>query len=268
LPTAIREDSTGDTAFALWTAWQAAEAEWLSEPEILAMQDALTSVPELLGSIWGSHALSLLSYDVSVGVNRRLIRTGNFELSGEHFHWVNDDQVSQESHPEWALLFERLSWGRFYGFPESLVIDGQAVASEPAEVWAAFQRHHPEVRQRWQRRRRLETVQTGAINRQLEDARLQLRRIELRFGRDSAAWLEAERQLQDTQRELDAQFDAIREEIIALDQANEGYQLQVRTADGQEIALPLTGIVRAYPANRLSRLGRWQNVFSRGGPSS
>jgi phosphate transport system permease protein len=194
---------------------------------------------------------------------RRLIRTGNFELSGEHFHWVNDDQVSQESHPEWALLFERLSWGRFYGFPESLVIDGQAVASEPAEVWAAFQRYHPEVRQRWQRRRRLETVQTGAINRRLEDARLQLRRIELRSGRDSAAWLEAERQLQDTQRELDAQFDAIREEIVALDQANEGYQLLVRTADGQEIAHPLADIVRAYPANRLSRLGRWRVYFSR-----
>ena len=48
---------------------------------------------------------------------RRLVRTGNYELSGEHFDWVSDYAVAREEHPHWALVIERTTWGRFYGEP-------------------------------------------------------------------------------------------------------------------------------------------------------
>ena len=265
LAASIREDATGDAAFALWAAWQAAEAEWLSEPDIPAMQDALTSAPELLGSIWGSHALSLLSYDVSVGVNRRLFRTGNFELTHEHFTWVSDFQIEpgSETRPEWALLFERLAWGRFYGLPKAMQIDGEAIATEPQEVWSRFQELHRPVRDRWERRRKLETVDTGHINRQQEDARLRVRQVELRFGRDSDEWTRANADFEEFKLKLDEQFAAIRQEIIELDQENARYQLLVETADGQETALALTDIVRTYAANRLAFIDKAKIYFSR-----
>ncbi|MGE3780227.1 MAG: hypothetical protein AB7F89_23765, partial [Pirellulaceae bacterium] len=60
----------------------------------------------------------------SVSVRRRLLRTGNFELSGEHFRWVADYLVAPdgESAPEWATTVERLEWGRFYGRPARFTI--------------------------------------------------------------------------------------------------------------------------------------------------
>ena len=67
---------------------------------------------------------------------RRLVRTGNFELTGEHFEWIDDFMVVEETEPEWAVLLERQSWGRFYGFPTAFRIDGQDVATEPEAVWA------------------------------------------------------------------------------------------------------------------------------------
>jgi len=54
---------------------------------------------------------------------RRLLRTGNFEISGEHFDWVSDYQIAAETRPEWALLIERMTWGRFYGFPDVFILE-------------------------------------------------------------------------------------------------------------------------------------------------
>ncbi len=60
---------------------------------------------------------------------RRLFRTGNFRLTQNHFTWVDDFSVEKRDKPEWALVLERLEWGRFYGFPEQFVqlhpLDGQ-----------------------------------------------------------------------------------------------------------------------------------------------
>ena len=44
-------------------------------------------------------------------VRRRLVRTGNFDLTGEHFAWVSDFAItaSGESLPEWMLVLERLA---------------------------------------------------------------------------------------------------------------------------------------------------------------
>ncbi len=52
---------------------------------------------------------------------RRLFRTGNFRLTQNHFRWVNDFEVRDESGPEWAMVVERLEWGRFYGKPEAFL---------------------------------------------------------------------------------------------------------------------------------------------------
>jgi phosphate transport system permease protein len=77
-------------------------------------------------------------------VHRRLFRTGNFELTGEHFRWVENFRVPAggEERPEWAMLFERLTWGRFYGIPTAFVEDGTVTATGPGEIWSLFGEHH------------------------------------------------------------------------------------------------------------------------------
>jgi phosphate transport system permease protein len=64
--------------------------------------------------------------DARVRVRRRLLRTGNFDLTQTHFHWVTDfelaDEPWAETYPEWALILERTSWGRFYGEPKAFAV--------------------------------------------------------------------------------------------------------------------------------------------------
>ena len=56
---------------------------------------------------------------------RRLLRTGNYELTNTHFHWISkfEEIPDSETEPVWAVLLERVSWGRFYGVPAGFVIE-------------------------------------------------------------------------------------------------------------------------------------------------
>ena len=190
--------------------------------------------------------------------HRRLVRTGNFELTNEHFNWVSDFEVAADgdSKPEWALVCERLTWGRFYGEPAALLIDGQAVAEQPEAIWAEFLRHHGAVRRRWRQRRSLEIHDIGKVNRRLENARLGLRSLELRAGVDSPQWQAEHARVARLTAEVEEQFAAIRGQIDALNVENARYQLRLTTSDGTQTDLALAEIVRAYPANRLSWSGK------------
>ncbi|MEL7061343.1 MAG: phosphate ABC transporter permease PstA [Acidobacteriota bacterium] len=54
-------------------------------------------------------------------LDRQLMRTGNFRLTQRHFQWIGDYEVAERTLPEWAMVMERLEWGRFYGTPQAFV---------------------------------------------------------------------------------------------------------------------------------------------------
>jgi phosphate transport system permease protein len=197
--------------------------------------------------------------------DRRLVRTGNFDIEGTHYQWISDYSARSEMRPEWAIVVERTSWGRFYGEPKLLLVDGKPVAQTPAEAWAEFERHHDEVREREEERRGLEKHDIGDLNRQKEEARLELLGAKLRSGEGSGEWLRQKEENDALAKRLEAEAKAIREEIAELDRENARYELVLVTAKGVEKSLPLAEIVRAYPANQLSFGGKLGIYFSRWG---
>ena len=202
-------------------------------------------------------------------VRRRLLRTGNYDLTGQHFQWVTDFAIAEESNPEWGLVVERMSWGRFYGTPVAFRLDGQVVAQRPEEAWELYGRHHAASRERFAERKALEKDDIGRLNRQLETLRLAEREAKLEHGEGSPAHQAATRAYEDAQTDTRPAFGEIQREIEALQAENARYELVLRTADGAEKALQLGEVVRAYPANRLSfgeklgvYLSRWWEFLS------
>lgn len=178
-------------------------------------------------------------------LRRRMLRTGNFELTGTHYQWVTDAEIRAESRPEWALVVERMAWGRFYGFPRALLVDGEPRATEPAAVLELFAAEHPAARERFERRRELETDAIGAVNRELERERLSLQRSEHRS------------------QALEQRFAEIGKDIAALNAENQRYQILLTTAEGEEKRIPLAEVVRLYPANQLGTAGKIGVYLSR-----
>ncbi len=79
---------------------------------------------------------------------RRLYRTGNFDLTNTHFHWLSDLAVKEVTRPPGAVILERRAWGRFYGFPAAFLLDGARRGRTPEEAWRLSLRYHDEERER------------------------------------------------------------------------------------------------------------------------
>ncbi len=202
-------------------------------------------------------------------VARRQVRVGNYELSGEHFAWVNQFAVEQEDLPEWAVVVERLEWGRFYGLPAAVVVDGQEIKAPPQELWRLFEEHHGAVRERWEQRRELERHDIGLVNARIEAQRLALRAAQLKHGEGAPQALAAQQTFDQASREGQAEFERISSEIRSIDELNSRYRLVLDTADGQQKSLGMADIVRASTPNRLNwrqklgvYLGRWAEFLT------
>jgi len=183
---------------------------------------------------------------------RRLLRTGNYELTGTHYTWVSDYETKRTDFPEWAVVVERFAWGRFYGTPAAFAIDGQTVATEPEETWDRFLEAHGDALRRRRERIDLEAHAKAAIDREISDANLAAEAALRNHGADSSEYGRAAEAAARTRGRLAPEVKRLGSEIETLRKENDRYRLVLRTADGREKELPIDEIVRAYPANRLS----------------
>ena len=195
---------------------------------------------------------------------RQLFYTGNYDITGTRFQWVSDFHVLEAEEPEWALLIERLMDGNFYGIPVALLEDGEVVTEDPAEIWKRFSELHPDVRRRYRERERIRTIDMGRTNRREEQARLDLVEGERRFqnGDIDQDALEAIRQA--SQAKIDVarnEYEVLVTRVDEINAANRKYTLLMETAQGQQHTLLLDAIVRAFPANQLSR-GQKIGIFA------
>ncbi|MBI1387545.1 MAG: phosphate ABC transporter permease PstA [bacterium] len=194
---------------------------------------------------------------------RRLMRTGNFELTGTHFHWISSYSIQSETRPDWAMTLERMTWGRFYGTPAAFKIDDATQATEPAEIWSLYNKHHPAIQKRRAQIEHLEKYEIGEVNNQLERARLAMRSAELNYGKNSSAYARASAAYHEKETWSQAEFERFQKDIQDLRAQNERYVMLMKTSTGQQSPIKLDDIVRAYPANQLTSAGRMSVYVSR-----
>jgi phosphate transport system permease protein len=197
--------------------------------------------------------------------HRRLLRTENFDLTGLHFVWVPDAEVAGEKSPEWAVVVERTEWGNFYGTPRAFFIDAKQTADTPAAVLNLYLQHRDEANEAAAQRVAIQRMGLGRLDRREDDALLARRDAELRHGKDSAEYADAERRYAQVKEEAKVDGDRLKVEIERLARRSDRYQIEFTTADGVPKKMPLSQIVRMYPANRLSTWEKLGVYFSRWG---
>jgi phosphate transport system permease protein len=202
---------------------------------------------------------------------RVLYKTGNFDLTGSRFTWINDSDVAEKSEPRWALVIERVGWQNAYGALEGLT-DGAVTINEPAQAWQRFRELHGPVLKITDRIKHVETEDMGDLNREQEDIRLKLHGIELKHGKESPEYLQAAKEVKARQEEIDRQYQTLRNETDSLWQQATTSRLIVRTTRGKLVPadrskenepLFVWQVVRAYPANQLGLGDKIKIYFSR-----
>lgn len=192
---------------------------------------------------------------------RTLIKTGNRDIYGLDFRWINDPWITHVSYPEGLMAIERREWGNFYGYLVNVKQEGKVVASGE-QSWDEFQIRLARSNALISQIKHLEKVEVGKINHALESLRLEERRLELdgvEKGALSYQEIDAERKLHDQH------YAQLREELDGLYRELARDQITVRIADGREITIPMAKIVQAYKPNGMStseKLGQYfQHVW-------
>jgi len=181
------------------------------------------------------------------------LKLGNRDFTGTDFRWVNEDAIAAREFPGDVLYIERREYGPFIGRAVALTDGDRQLAAGTEAVLAALPAVVAKAAQDRTALRGLERDEMGTVNYRIEQARLELRRIELDGARDSTA----------ARSDIDRQAGALQEEYARLETrlvehitAASRVRVTLQAADGAEKELPALDLYRAYPANRLSRLQR------------
>lgn len=195
------------------------------------------------------------------GVSERtLYRVGNYDLFGEDFVWVPAFDVKALTFAKDMYLIERLEWGPFVGRMKEVDLAG---AKTPSPTFAALRTAFAAAESRRRAIERLDKVEIGSINRQIEELRLSVRRAELDYGVGSAEAKAVARDVATETARLEAKYKTLETKVSALRQTDETYTVTLEAIDQQTKTLPLSKLVRFYPANNLSTSDKWSVYLSR-----
>ncbi|AUN94772.1 phosphate ABC transporter permease PstA [Pseudazoarcus pumilus] len=196
--------------------------------------------------------------------SRTLYRIGNYDLYNEDFRWVSDYEVESVEYAPDFHYFERQEWGPFVGRIKSVILDGQE--HDPASLGLdGIEQAQQRARERFSEIRRIERVEIGKVNHELNQARLELRRIELSEGRDSTAYRDELERVERLDAELQREYQRLQERADAIKNVDAGDRIVLEEVGGMAAELPLSQIVRFYPANDLSIVGKLGVYLSRWG---
>ena len=242
-------------------AWRGLATFWPVPLERIALADGRS----LLGEVNDREPAIAAAPSAAGHPARRLVRTGDYDATGNHYEWIDETAITATSRPEWATVVERLEAGRLHGIPKRLVRGDTTVAEGPADVWQAFLAEHPAARDRAIRATRIDREDRGELQRRLRAARLAVVQARRSGGEGGVQVAAAEAREQTIAAEIGRREQTLDEETAKLRGQNAGWAVEFETASGGVAAVPLDAIVRAWQPNRLSLGGSLGVYFSRWG---
>ena len=221
---------------------------WTSDIVELTLKDG----QRMMGQLAGREVIPrTVTPDRPEGKGRLRIKIGNRDLYGLDFKWVNDDQIVSQAYPADVVLLERREWGNLYARIKA-VYNGETLLAEGNESgWLALVPLISTTDELHRQITRIEKVEIGSINTDIEQVRLKIRAFEMENPSSTR-----ERGHIDT---LKAQVSAAESryqvktvELEILRTQFDEYSVLMVDANGREKQIPVGQIIRALRPNEMS----------------
>ncbi len=149
---------------------------WTSNIVELTLKDG----QRVMGQLAGREVIPRsITPDRPEGKGRLRVKIGNRDVYGLDFKWVNDDQIASETYPTDVVLLERREWGNMYARIKA-VYKGETLQVEGNDAgWMVLAPLINATNALHQQIARIETIEIGAINAEIEQARLKIRAFEM-----------------------------------------------------------------------------------------
>jgi phosphate transport system permease protein len=220
---------------------------WTSDIVELTLKDR----QRVMGQLAGREVIPRsVTPDRPEGKGRLRVKIGNRDIYGLDFKWVNDDQIASETYPPDIVLLERREWGNMYARIKA-VYKGETLQTEGNDAgWMALAPLITAANALQQQITRIERIEIGSINTDIEQARLKIRALELRAALDTKRRGEIDR----LKAQVSAAESHYQEKTFELDtlraEFNE-YSVLMVDANGREKQIPVGQIIRALRPNEM-----------------
>jgi phosphate transport system permease protein len=220
------------------------------------LQLTLNNGTHVLGEMVDTQRIpETMSPEFPEGQARIQLKVGNRDLYGLDFQWIDEKDIAQRAWPKDVVAFERREWGNFYGWVTEVWDGDTRLAKGREEAWNAFYPLLEETESIHREIYHIEHDVIGAINYDMERARLDLKELELKgesLSQNSAATL---------QQDIQTREDAYRKQtqrLVGLYEQLNRYQVTLTDVAGEERSFPVGGIVKAWRPNQMSI---WEKIL-------
>lgn len=226
---------------------------WVGDIVELTLKDS----KRLMGQLAGREIIpTSITSESPEGRARIRVKIGNRDLYGLDFKWVDEAKIASKAFPPDAVLLERREWGDMYARLKA-IYKGDTPYSEGGELgWKTLLPLVEQANALHRQIYRIERIEIGEMNAEIERARLKIHALELRtppgqaphgptLDRLKAAIVAAEARYREKTGELEKLYARFNEFSAAMVDAN-----------GREKTLPVGQIVRALRPNELGTLSK------------
>jgi phosphate transport system permease protein len=233
---------------------------WPKDINVYTVQDGKGGTVQLIGELHRDG--ERIDGDPKTGVihiPQLLVKTGNRDLLGSDFKWVDEHAIINTQQPADMVVIERYEWGNLYGKLKKLTLkDGQVL--EGSSAWSRFQETIEQHTNLYDDIVEIQKGKIGQINYEVEELRLERRRLEL----DNALTEKEIARLADERKQLDARYEVLLAEMQKLQRNAEQLGVaQIEVMGGQIVDLPIHKVVEATQPNDMGLFTKTGQFFHR-----
>lgn len=234
---------------------------WANEVVQLTKSDG----SKVLGEIVKEEPVPKLNLPDSLwnqGLIRKQLKIGNRDLYGFDFQWIDEREVIRTDYPEYATTVERMEFGNFYGFIKEILVDGIAEVKGDQIATDKINSYLDITSSIRDEMKDVEKSQIGRINYNIENLRLQIKKIEF-DGKNSKKDLNKIAQIESEISNENKIYETLRTKVDSLNQIALKYSIYCEDVNGRGKTIPLLNIVQVYQPNSMSFLSKLGFSFSK-----
>ena len=189
---------------------------------------------------------------------QHLIKTGNRDITGTDFRWIQDRNIKNQTEPTDLLTIERREWGNFYGQFLAVKENGKVVGSGTS-AWPIAEKKLAENLVIFEQIEKIEKKDIGKVNYGLERLRLKQKALELEKQWNSAT----EKQFAAEKVELENQYKQFQTTLADLYQQIRRDSIVAKADNGQEVEIPMAKIVMMFQPNDMGWFAKVGHYFAK-----
>ncbi len=223
-------------------------------PDILEL--TLDDGTRVIGELTGSEQIpDSVTSEHPQGYMRIRMKIGNRDLYGQDFMWIDEARIVTRSTPDNIVLLERREWGNMYVRVQAIHKQHSLIATGGKKSWSALLPLIDDANQLHDEIRHIERDEIGSLSTVIEQARLTIRKLELKLPQGKTiqnANPKRYAQLQATIHDAETQYDTHMTSLETLYANLDAHTVMLIDSNGLETPLLIGKIIRALRPNAMS----------------